>query len=54
LEAAKINAALQSPVVYRADDLLSATILKGNLRAFATSPSFLTRNFYESINCFQK
>lgn len=30
----------QTPVVYRADDLLSRTILKGELKAFVTEPKF--------------
>ncbi len=38
LNAAKKLLQAQTPVVYRADDLLSHTILKGNLKAFVTEP----------------
>lgn len=40
LSAAKKLLEAQTPVVYRADDLLSYTILKGNLNAFITQPKF--------------
>ena len=40
LEGAKKLLAAQTPVVYRADDLLSYTILKGNFTAFVTDPKF--------------
>lgn len=30
----------QTPVIYRADDLLSTSVLKGNLQAFVTEPKF--------------
>ena len=40
LEGAKKLLAAQTPVVYRADDLLSYTILKGKFTAFLTEPKF--------------
>ena len=40
LEAARKLQREQTPVVYRADDLLSHTILKGKLSAFVTEPKF--------------
>lgn len=40
LEGAKKLLAAQTPVVYRADDLLSHTIMKGNFTAFVTEPKF--------------
>lgn len=40
LEGAKKLLAAQTPVVYRADDLLSYTILKGDFTAFVTEPKF--------------
>ncbi|CAN5863731.1 N/A [soil metagenome] len=40
MEGAKKLLKAQSPVVYRADDLLSYTILKGNFTAFVTEPKF--------------
>jgi glycosyl transferase, family 25 len=30
----------QIPVIYRSDDLLSSTIMKGELNAFVTTPKF--------------
>ncbi|HMD00914.1 MAG TPA: glycosyltransferase family 25 protein, partial [Ferruginibacter sp.] len=40
--------AAQTPVVYRADDLLSATIMKGELNAFVTEPKFFDQeNFHD-------
>ncbi|MFN8250454.1 MAG: glycosyltransferase family 25 protein [Ferruginibacter sp.] len=43
--------AAQSPVVYRADDLLSHIILQGKLRAFVTEPKFFDQEiFYNSKN----
>ncbi len=47
LHAAKALLAAQSPVVYRADDLLSALTLKGQLNAFVTEPKFFDQEgFY--------
>jgi len=46
LEAAKKLRAAQSPVVYRADDLLSATIMKGELNAFVTEPKFFDQEVF--------
>ncbi|HMJ48742.1 MAG TPA: glycosyltransferase family 25 protein [Ferruginibacter sp.] len=40
LNAAKKMSAAQNPVVYRADDLLSATTLKGEISSFVTVPKF--------------
>lgn len=40
LEGAKKLLHAQTPVVYRADDLLSYTILKGHFTAFLTDPKF--------------
>jgi glycosyl transferase family 25 len=48
LEAAKKLLPLQSPVVYRADDLLSATIMKGNLNAFVTVPKFFDQELFNN------
>ena len=48
LEAAKKLAALQSPVVYRADDLLSSTIMKGDLKAFITDPKFFDQEMFHN------
>jgi glycosyl transferase, family 25 len=36
----------QTPVVYRADDLLSATIMKGELNAFVTDPKFFDQQVF--------
>lgn len=36
----------QTPVVYRADDLLSATIMKGELKAFVTDPKFFDQQIF--------
>lgn len=44
LEAAKKLVAAQTPVVYRADDALSHTILKGELNAFVTVPKFFNQD----------
>ena len=46
LTAAKKLLAAQSPVVYRADDLLSATIMKGELNAFVTDPKFFDQEVF--------
>jgi glycosyl transferase, family 25 len=43
LEGAKKLQAAQIPVVYRADDLLSATVMKGELIAFVTEPKFFNQ-----------
>lgn len=48
LEAAKKLASAQTPVVYRADDLLSATILKGELNAFITDPKFFDQEIFQN------
>lgn len=47
LTAAQKMLAAQSPVVYRADDLLSALTLKGQLNTFVTEPKFFDQEgFY--------
>lgn len=38
----------QTPVVYRADDLLSATIMKGELNAFVTEPKFFDQEIFHN------
>ena len=48
LAAAKKLLAAQTPVVYRADDLLSATILKGELNAFVTEPKFFDQEIFHN------
>lgn len=47
LNGAKILASKQTPVVYRADDLLSATIMKGQLNAFVTEPKFFDQEIFQ-------
>ena len=46
LGGAKKLLAAQTPVVYRADDLLSATIMKGELNAFVTEPKFFDQEIF--------
>jgi glycosyl transferase, family 25 len=46
LEGAKKLLAAQTPVVFRADDLLSSTIMKGNLKAFITEPKFFDQEVF--------
>lgn len=48
LEGAKKLLAAQTPVVYRADDLLSATIMKGELKAFVTQPKFFDQEIFHN------
>lgn len=48
LAAAKKLLAAQSPVVYRADDLLSSTIMKGELNAFVTEPKFFDQEIFHN------
>lgn len=50
LTAAEKLYAAQSPVVYRADDLLSHTILKGALNAFVTEPKFFDQEAFLNSN----
>ncbi len=50
LAAAQKLYAAQSPVVYRADDLLSHTILKGELNAFVTEPKFFDQEVFLNSN----
>ncbi len=50
LSAAKKLLAAQTPVVYRADDLLSHTILKGELNAFVTVPKFFDQEVFHNSN----
>ncbi len=47
-EAAKKLLAAQSPVVYRADDLLSHTIMKGELNAYVTEPKFFDQEDFHN------
>jgi glycosyl transferase, family 25 len=48
LPAAKKLLAAQTPVVYRADDLLSSTIMKGELEAFVTEPKFFDQEIFHN------
>jgi glycosyl transferase family 25 len=48
IEAAKKLLEAQTPVVYRADDLLSATIMKGELKAFVTEPKFFDQEIFHN------
>lgn len=50
LSAAKKLLAAQTPVVYRADDLLSSTIMKGELNAFVTEPKFFDQEIFHSAS----
>jgi glycosyl transferase family 25 len=46
LQGAKKLLKAQTPVVYRADDLLSATIMKGELNAYVTDPKFFDQQIF--------
>jgi glycosyl transferase family 25 len=48
LAAAEKLLAAQTPVVYRADDLLSATIMKGELHAFVSEPKFFDQEIFHN------
>lgn len=48
LSAAEKLLAAQTPVVYRADDLLSSTIMKGELKAFITGPKFFDQEIFHN------
>jgi glycosyl transferase family 25 len=48
LAAAEKLLAAQTPVVYRADDLLSSTIMKGELMAFVTEPKFFDQEIFHN------
>ena len=48
LSGAKKLLAAQTPVVYRADDLLSHVILKGELNAFVTEPKFFDQEIFHN------
>lgn len=48
LSGAKKLLAAQTPVVYRADDLLSATIMKGALNAYITDPKFFDQEIFNN------
>ena len=48
VKAAKKLLAAQTPVVYRADDLLSSTIIKGELNAFITEPKFFDQLIFHN------
>ena len=46
LEAAKKLVAAQTPVVYRADDLLSYNVMKENIKGFVTEPKFFDQEAF--------
>lgn len=48
LNGAKKLLEAQTPVVYRADDLLSATTMKGLLTAFVTEPKFFDQEIFHN------
>jgi glycosyl transferase, family 25 len=48
LTAAKKLLAAQTPVIYRADDLLSALTLKGQINSFVTEPKFFDQEGFYS------
>lgn len=48
LEAAKKLAAAQQPVVYRADDLLSYHIMRGDIKGFVTDPKFFDQEAFHN------
>ena len=48
--AAKKLYTAQNPVVYRADDLLSHTILKGEIKAYVTNPKFFDQEGFNNSN----
>ena len=50
IDGAKKLLAAQTPVVYRADDLLSATIMKGDLNAFVSVPKFFDQEAFHNTN----
>lgn len=51
LEGAKKMLAAQTPVVYRADDVLSYSILKGKLNGYVTEPKFFDQvDFHTAVN----
>ncbi len=54
LGAAKKLVAAQTPVVYRADDLLSSTVMKGELIAFVTEPKFFDQEIFHSGQAVSK
>lgn len=48
LDAAKKLAAAQQPVVYRADDLLSYHIMRGDIKGFVTDPKFFDQEAFHN------
>jgi len=48
IEAARKLLVAQTPVIYRADDLLSATVMKGELKAFVTEPKFFDQERFHN------
>jgi len=48
LEAARKLAAAQRPVVYRADDLLSYHIMRGEIKGFVTEPKFFDQEAFHN------
>jgi glycosyl transferase, family 25 len=49
LNGAKKLLGAQTPVVYRADDALSHTILQGKLKAFVTAPKFFDQEMFHNV-----
>lgn len=54
LEGAKKLLKAQTPVVHRADDLLSYTILEGDLTAFVTDPKFFDQESFHSAEAVSR
>lgn len=50
LRAAKKLLAAQTPVIYRADDLLSSSVMKGDLNAFITEPKFFDQQIFHNAS----
>ncbi len=50
LAGAKKLAKAQTPVIYRADDLLSHTIMKGELDAYVTDPKFFDQEIFHNAS----
>ena len=48
LSAADKLLAAQTPIVYRADDLLSSTIMKGEINAFVTEPKYFDQEIFHN------
>jgi len=50
LKAAQKLLAAQTPVIYRADDLLSSSVMKGDLNAFITVPKFFDQQIFHNTS----